>query len=497
MRKYRIYSGAKPSSVNKTFAVNWGNKYFTVSPIVGKEIIPSLSPTALSANGNQLTLTGTNAGKDSMIATPYRFVCSNPDYASGSTQQNFFSSAPAMTLGPNSSFSYQWDVSNSLHPGKNTVNATTKITGVYSYQIGGGIEISTSPLAVYKKFSARTAEVSIISFNNKTYSSSNPWPYGMTTCRIDSYNYSIKILNPNESEAACYISNDKIIDKISANSSAAFVNNSSSGELSVKYYATPSIPDVHYSNFFLDSASLPSDSRTKSTVLNFSRTCPIPPQLISCLPASASSNSFQITVKNNNNTPYYCRAMYHRWDGSGSDYWMIKCPANGTGTMISTNGSAQTFSLVRGGKYDLSFYFYTLNGSSLSYSGTQRSRTIHYPFQAPSSGYSYVSPIVVHEIYDDDYNPTTVTFLIENHNPVALSAELDLYVGNGTSGTRVDYWKVSVPAMGQATCPNTWSVNEGSAYTLAAYFMANNSGYHGTALSGITQYNFVVTAEEA
>ena len=41
MRKYRIYSGTRPSSVNKTFAVNWGNKYFTVSPIVGKE---SLAP---------------------------------------------------------------------------------------------------------------------------------------------------------------------------------------------------------------------------------------------------------------------------------------------------------------------------------------------------------------------------------------------------------------------------------------------------------------------
>ena len=37
MRKYQIYSGAKPSSVNKTFAVNWGSKYFTVSPIAGKE----------------------------------------------------------------------------------------------------------------------------------------------------------------------------------------------------------------------------------------------------------------------------------------------------------------------------------------------------------------------------------------------------------------------------------------------------------------------------
>ena len=42
MRKYQIYSGAKPSSVNKTFAVNWGSKYFTVSPIVGKEDIRGL-----------------------------------------------------------------------------------------------------------------------------------------------------------------------------------------------------------------------------------------------------------------------------------------------------------------------------------------------------------------------------------------------------------------------------------------------------------------------
>ena len=495
MRKYQTYSGAKPSSVNKTFAVNWGNKYFTVSPITGKESIYDLVCNSSTANGNQLVCTFTNPNKDSVKATPIHWTCVNPDYNSGNTQTTAFSNNNPMTLGPNSAFTYQWDVSGAVHAGKNTYTALFAIGAVFPYQVGSPTT-SSNAIEVYKKFSAPTADVSIISFNNKTYSSSNPWPYGMTTCRIDSYNYSIKILNPNESEAACYISNNKIIDKISANSSAVFINNSSSGELSVKYYATPSIPDVHYSNYFLDSASLPSDSRTKSTVLNFSRTCPIPPQLISCLPADTSSNSFQITVKNNNNTPYYCRAMYHRWDGSGSDYWMIKCPANGTGTMISTNGSAQTFSLVRGGKYDLSFYFYTLNGSSLSYSGTQRSRTIHYPFQAPSSGYSYVSPIVVHEIYDDDYNPTKVTFLIENHNPVALSAELDLYVGNDTSGTRVDYWKFSVPAMGQATCPNTWSVNEGSAYTLAAYFMANNAGYHWPAVSGSTQYKFVVIAEE-
>lgn len=111
-----------------------------------------------------------------------------------------------------------------------------------------------------------------------------------------------------------------------------------------------------------------------------------------------------------------------------------------------------------------------------------------------SSGYSYISPIVVKEIYDNDANPTKVTFLIENRNSVALSAQLDLYVGVGTSGTRVDYWKVGVPAMGQATCPNTWRINKGSTYTLSAYFMSYNAGYHGTAVSGSTQYKFTVMA---
>lgn len=493
MRKYRIYSGTKPSSVNKTFAVNWGNKYFTVSPIVGKETIPSLSPTALSANGNQLTLTGTNAGKDSMIATPYRFVCSNPDYASGSTQQNFFSSAPAMTLGPNSSFSYQWDASNSLYPGKNTVNATTKITEAYLYQTGGGIETSTSPLAVYKKFSAPAVSYGVTRFYNNIFDYSNKWTYGMTLCQVDGCDFHVDISNPNESEAACYQSGTKIINKMAANSDI-FYKVVSVASTNPGYTATPTSYNISYSKLFLDSASLPSDSRTKSTVVNSSYSSPAPPQLVSCLPTSASSSSFQITIKNNNNKFYYCRAMHHRLDGSGSDYWMIKCPANGTGTMIDTNESARTFSLARGGKYDLSFYFYTLAGSSMSYDGTQRSCMIHYPFQAPDSGYSYVSPIIAGEVYDDGTNPTKVTFTIENHNPVALAAQLDLYVGTGTSGTRVDYWKVNVPAMGRATCPNKWSISNGSTYTLAAYFMANNASYHSAAVSGKTQHQFTVEA---
>lgn len=494
MRKYRIYSGTKPSSVNKTFAVNWGNKYFTVSPIVGKETIPSLSPTALSANGNQLTLTGTNAGKDSMIATPYRFVCSNSDYASGSTQQNFFSSAPAMTLGPNSSFSYQWDASNSLYPGKNTVNATTKITEAYPYQTSGGIEISTTPLAVYKKFSAPTVDYSVTSFKNTVYSSSSQWTHGMTLCEIEGGNFSVKISNPNVSEAACYYWNKKIINQIAANSSAVAYQAQSIEESLLSYIETPTSYNVSYSNFSLDSASLPSDSRTKSAVTNSSHSFPAPPQLVQCLPTSASSNSFQITIKNNNNTPYYCRAMFHNLDGTGSDYWMIKCPANGTGTMIDTNGNARTFSLVRGNKYDLSFYFYTLKSSSMSYDGTQCSRIIHYPFKTPDSGYSYVSPIVIDRIYDDDTNPKKVTFSIENHNSVALCVELHLYVGTGTSGSQVDYWKVDVPAMGQATCPETWTISSGSTYTLTAHFMAKGASYHSAAVSGSTQDTFTVIA---
>lgn len=493
MRKYKIYSGTKPSSVNKTFAVNWGNKYFTVSPIVGKETIPSLSPTALSANGNQLTLTGTNAGKDSMIATPYRFVCSNPDYASGSTQQNFFSSAPAMTLGPNSSFSYQWDASNSLHPGKNTVNAMTKITGVYSYQTGGGIEMSTNPLTVYKKFSAPNVSIVIDNFLSETFNSSNTWGRASSVFLVKGYKFHYSISNPNVSAAACYYSSTKVVNKIEADSSAAYGNYTNSDSVP-SYVEATSSHSFSLSSYYLDSASLASSADTKSSSSSGTFVLPAPPQLVSCLPTSSSSNSFQVTVKNNNDALYYCRVAFSRYDGSGSDFWMAKCPAKGTGTMINTSGSPATFTLVRGAKYVLSFYFYTLKGSKLEYSGIQKSQNVYYPFQAPDSGYSYVSPIVVDRIYDDDTNPTRVTFSIENHNPVALTAQLDLYVGTGTSGTRVDYWKVNVPAMGRATCPNWWSISNGSTYTLAAYFMANNASYHSAAVSGKTQDTFAVIA---
>lgn len=492
MRKYQIYSGAKPSSVNKTFAVNWGSKYFTVSPIAGKEGIRGLVCDSSAANGNQLTCTFTNPNKDSVKATPVHWTCVNPDYDSGKTQTIALPSSSPMTLGPNSAFSYQWDASEAVHAGKNTCQALFAVGAAFPYQQGSPTTFSET-IDVYNKFSAPTVDYSVVGFNNAVYGPSNNWPYSRLVCRVDSCDFSVKISNHNESEAACYQSSAKIINKIAANSSAVY--KTSSIAASFPYYTeTPASHDVSYSGLFLDSASLPSDSRTKSAVIDSSHSFPAPPQLISCLPTNASSNSFQITIKNNNNTFYYCRAMYHRLDGSNFDYWMIECPANGTGTMIDTSGNAQTFSLARGVKYDLSFYFYTLNGSAMSYQGTQRSRTIHYPFQAPDSGYSYVSPIVVREIYDDDTNPTKVTFSIENHNPVALAAQLDLYVGTGTSGTRVDYWRVSVPAMGQATCPNRWSISGGSTYTLVAYFMAKDAGYHGTAVSGSTQYNFTVAA---
>lgn len=494
MRKYKIYSGTKPSSVNKIFAVNWGNKYFTVSPIVGKEDIYGLTSNSLTANGNQLTCICTNSNKDSVKATPVHWTCVNPDYNSGNTKTITFSNNSPMTLGPNSAFTYQWDASGGIHAGKNTCQALFAIDPVFSYQQGSPTT-SSETVDLYKKFSAPTVDYSVTSFKNTIYSSSDQWAYGMTICEIEGCNFSVKISNPNASEAACYYVNKKIINQIAANSSAVAYQAQPIANSLLSYIQTPTSHNVSYSDFSLDSASLPSDSRTKSAVAISNHSFPAPPQLVQCLPTSASSDSFQITIKNNNNTFYYCRAMYHSLDGTSSDYWMIKCPANGTGTMIDTNGNARTFSLARGSKYDLSFYFYTLKSSSMSYDGTQCSRMIHYPFQTPDSGYSYVSPIVVEGIYDDDTNPTKVTFLIENHNPVALAAQLDLYVGTGTSGSRVDYWKVSVPAMGQATCPNKWSISNGSTYTLVAYFMSNSSqGYHNTALSGSTQYTFAVIA---
>lgn len=493
MRKYQIYSGAKPSSANKTFAVYSGGKYFTVSPTVGKETIPFLSSTALSASGNQLTLTGTNAGKDSMIATPYKWTCSNPDYNSGNTQQNFFSSAPAMTLGPNSSFSYQWDVSNSLYPGKNTVGATTKITNAYSYQTGGGIEMNMGSLTVYKKFSAPNVSIVIDNFLSETFNSSNKWTRASSVFLVKGYNFHYSISNPNVSAAACYYASTKIVNKIEASSSATRTNYRDDDSVP-NYGDATSSHSFSLSSYYLDSASLASSANTKSSSSSGTFVLPAPPQLVSCLPKTSSSNDFQVTVKNNNNALYYCRVAFSRYDGSGSNFYMAKCPAKGTGTMIDAMGSTATFTLVRGAKYVLSFYFYTLKGSSLDYSGIQKSQNVYYPFQAPDSGYSYVSPIVVDRIYDDDTNPTKVTFSIENHNPVALAAQLDLYVGTGTSGTRVDYWKVNVPAMGKATCPNKWSISNGSTYTLVAYFMANNASYHSTAVSGKTQDTFAVIA---
>lgn len=488
MRKYRIYSGTKPSSVNKTFAVNWGNKYFTVSPIVGKESLAPITYNSLTANGTKLTLSYTNSNMDSVQAVPYSWYCSNPDVNSGSEQMNSFSDTAPRTLGPYSSGTYSWDVASAIKPGKNTISAGFSVDPVASYQ-NGAAPAKSGSVVVYKKFQKPDVEVVNLSFNNKIYNSSGPWPFGFEKKALDSYSYAVKIKNPNEISAAYYLNSSK--KTIISSGSSTTEDKTSIAMMTTAISDSVSSNSISRGKYYLDSSVSTTSAQTKSDGAVASYTIPAPPQLVSCLPTSPSTNSFQVTVKNPNPSQYYCRVSYSRYNGNGSNYLMANCPANGTGTMINTSGSAATFSLVRGAEYVISLYFYTLNGASLSYSGTQRSRTIHYPFKAPDSGYSYVSPIISGITYDDPDNPRTVTFTIRNNNNISLGAQMDLFEGSAESGTLVDYWKVTTPGWGTATCPNTWPVSPNSTYTLRCYFMSSSSSYHGTALSGYVDYLFI------
>lgn len=232
--------------------------------------------------------------------------------------------------------------------------------------------------------------------------------------------------------------------------------------------------------------------KTKSTTVAGSKGVPKPPILVSCKPLSSSSTSFQVTVKNPNSSAYFCNIRYNSSGGNSTDYWLATCPANGTGSMTNTIGGTTTFTFTRGALYVLTLYFYTKTGSSLSYTGTQVSRAVHYPFKAPDAGFLYASPIVVTPIYNADSAPSKVTFKIFNINDTTLKTEMDVYNGKNTSGTRVDYWMATVAAMSSATCPNSWSISPGKTYTLDCYFMNTSSSYHGTAVSGHVTYLFTV-----
>lgn len=488
MRKYRIYSGTKPTSADKTFAVNWGGKYFTVSPISAIQYVPSLALSNISTSGSTLSVTCSNNGNDSTKMTPYMWYCSNENVDSGNSQSLSFSDTTARIFGPKTNMVYSWNASSALKPGTNVISASFQSTPASDYQTGSSLA-TTNKLTIYKKYTAPKVEITRVTFQNVLYGSSKQWTHSLCYFAMDQVSYSVKITNPNIVSAAEYKGTTKM-RTLAANESTTETGlvGMVAAEWVIGNYSLP----LNFNTFqyFLDSPVNATNANTKSVGAQANRTIPKPPVLVSCMPTSASSSNFQVTVKNPNASQYYCRVQYNLSGGTSSDFWLAKCPANGTGTMTSTSGSAATFPLTRGSTYVLTLYFYTLTGTSLSYSGTQVSRTVHYPYKAPDSGFLYASPIVVSVIYDNKDAPSTVTFKILNINNTTLKAEMDLYKGTGTSGTRVDYWKATVPAMSSATCPNTWRVTQGTTYTLNCYFMDSSASYHGTAVSGYINYVF-------
>lgn len=483
MRKYRIYSGTKPTSADKTFAVNWGGKYFTVSPITGKEAITF--PTAsLGNSGNSLTFTCTNSGKDSIKAVPTQWTFFNPNVNSASTTYTF-NGLPTWTLGPYSKATHTWDVSDKIKPGVNTFTTYLDFSAVNAtYQTGGG-NLSSS-LIINKKFSAPTVTKNTLSFTNSSQNRGN-----YTQRCLDPYTRSYKVTNPNTVTASYYLnSNSSRSGTLSPGSSVVVESNNIAMEYETLATA-PSSRAISSGTYYLDSGS--STTKNSSTVSSGNKatiTIPAVPQLISCLPTSTTSSSFQVTVKNNNSEKYFCRVQYYNVNNSSSDYWVANCPANGQATMIGTDGASRTFTFTRGQVYDIALYFFTTANGSLSYSGTQQSRTVHYYYKAPDSGYMYTTPLLLDEVYDDISDPTTVTFTLQNNNPKLLYAYIALYKGSSVAnGTRVDYWKVTIGSYSSATCPNTWGISAGTTYTVRYYFMETNS-YTGSPVSGYTDFVF-------
>lgn len=495
MRKYRIYSGAKPTSADKTFAVNWGGKYFTVSSISAVQYVPSLTLSNISTSGNTLSVTCSNNENDSTKMTPYVWYCANENVNSGTSQLFSFSDATARIFGPKTNVVYSWDVSSALKPGTNTISASFQSTPVLDYQTGSLLS-TTNKLAIYKKYTAPNVGLAQVFSEGTYYGSSNSWDHDLCRFVEDKVNYFVKISNPNTVSAAVYRGSTKI-GTVSANSSMTDTNPYFASGSSVRLIAGAAVYSSSFStpSYFLDSSVYATNANTKSVVAQTNGDIPKHPILVSCMPTSASSSNFQVTVKNPNPSQYYCRVEYNLSGGSSHDYWLINCPANGTGTMIDSAGTSSTFSFVRGSIYVLTLYFYTLNGSSLSYSGTQVSGTVKYPYKAPDSGFLYASPVVEDIFFDNDNSPSTVTFAIFNINNTTLKTEMDLYTGSGTSGTRVDYWTTTVSSMSTEICPNTWRVHPGLTYTLRCYFMNTSSSYHGTAVSGYTDYTFTTPSE--
>ena len=494
MKKYQIYSGPKPSAANKTMAVYSGGKYFTVSQTTGSEGLSPNPLNSLTVDGTKVTANIINKNNaDSVKQVLLNWSCTNANVSSSAVSASFPSGTGAV-LGPTCGWTYTWDVASLIKPGTNAIQLTTRVDPIYGYQTQSGSS-TLGDLKIYKRFKAPEISMANVRFTNTTYSYTSQWVYGGYYSLIEGFGLDVVAKNPNEISAKCYKGSVDLGVTVPSVGTSTVTSNYAFGKSLVDFNSASSSKSVTPSTsyYYLNGVSDNGNSETKSvagTVTPYVLTAP--PQFISCVPTSTTSTSFQVTVKNNNSSQKYCYVKYFRYDSStaSTDYWLANCPANGSGTLIDTAGNTRTFTMTRGGKYVIMLYFV----DSRNYSGKQVSQSSYYPFVAPDSGYLYVSPIVVSETYDDDSNPTEVTFTIANNNNEVFDTRLDLYSGSGTSGTRVDYWKVNVPARSQAKCKNTWSVSAGSTYTLKAYFMAVTSGNSGTQKSGAITYTFTVGA---
>lgn len=484
MRKYRIYSGAKPSSPDKTYAVSWGGKYFAVSPTVGKENVPdSVSATFIERLGNVYTFKCVNSGNDNVKVT-LKWSVGNPDMGPG-VLVSPITDLDQKILGPYTSVKYSLDFSNVVYPGTNSVSAVAFFSGLDTYQTGEKSYAAASVL-VYKQFAAPVVNC-IMQYSNITYNSVNKFPYGIGVMVLDPYSYSWKIANPNSCTASYYENTGQSRSGlIMAGSSVTISGGTCASESSI----ASNIPSI-YSNksktYYLDSGSSAAKSQYTVSSGSSANSADVEmkaPALAACVPISSTSNFFQVTVYNDNSRRCYCRVQYNLYDKTGSDYWLADCPAKGSATMTDTSGNTKTFAFTRGAQYVLSLYFFTQTSSSLSYTGTQISRTVHYLFKAPDMGYLYSPPNFSGIAYDDDSSPTEVNFAFENPNFEGLRAEVTLVeIGAGILGSQT----ILIDQFDTRYCLSTWEVAAGTEYEVTCYFVDKNGS---SQVSKEVTYNF-------
>ena len=478
MKKYQIYSGPKPSAANKTMAVYSGGKYFTVSPVKGKENLSTFTDLTAAVSGSTLTVNYINQNKDSVEAyfPEYYYY----DAINGSMDdRSTVAVGKSQIAGPLTKGSFAVDLSGVItKAGKWTIVAVCYPKSVYSYQtyssgtgvgwVGGGDyckKFATPSLSYSKSYST---------LSDTTAASDIAGDYGLTSFSISAKN--------NDSTAGylyCYQS---------GNSAGSVTEKTAGGssKTGVSWATSSGTPESRTYYSYIDCAgSSSSKTAAASDTTSIATSSPKGPVIVDIKPTSTTSTSFQVTVKNNNSQLYYCRASYRGISGaSNSDYWAMKCPANGTGTLIGTSGNAQTFNLTRGATYTMLFYFHTTPNS---YSGTIAAPMLRYTYKAPDSGYIYASPVYFSRIY---LSASAIKFDIYNPNGTSLYCNIDLYNGTSSSGTRVDYWYHQVGARSHALSNNSWSITIGNTYTLVAYFESSGT-YHGTAVSGKLTYTFM------